>query len=249
MLRYIDMPGSGLPLVFLHGLGLAGSSHYPATVAQPSVAGHRRVLIDLLGHGYSDAPSTFGYSLEEHAQTVAALLDHLGLTGCGVFGHSMGGSIAITLGAKRPDLVSHLMLAEPNLDPGGGFISRFIAGYSEEEFVANGHQALLRRVEQLGFRTSVGSFRVCDARGLYRSGVEVVKGTKPTMRERLYAMEIPRAFLIGERSLPDDEVEQMPKHGVQVHIVPDATHDMMIDNPTGVADAISETLRARAARR
>lgn len=154
----------------------------------------------------------------------------------------MGGAVAITLAALRPDLVFRLILAEANLDPGGGFVSKVIAAQSEDQFVATGHVALLERLTGLGFVTSVGSFRVCDSRGLYRSAVGLVKGTQPTMRERLYEMSMPRAHLFGERSLPDTDTEELPRHGVNTLIVRNAGHDMMFDNPKGVADAIKQTL-------
>jgi hypothetical protein len=44
-------------------------------------------LIDFLGHGYSDKPSDFAYTVEEHARTVVALIDRLDLTDCGLVGH------------------------------------------------------------------------------------------------------------------------------------------------------------------
>ena len=94
----------------------------------PALVGHHSVLVDLLGHGYSDGPQDFNYSLEEHAQTVAELLEHLALRDCVLFGHSMGGAVAITLAALRPELVSQLVIAEGNLDPGGGIISAAIGG-------------------------------------------------------------------------------------------------------------------------
>jgi pimeloyl-ACP methyl ester carboxylesterase len=243
VLRYHDIPGEARPLVFIHGLGCASTSHFSETVADPRLAGHRKILIDLLGHGYSDRPDDFGYSLEEHAETVIELLDHLALQKCALVGHSMGGAIAITVAAIRPDLVSQLILAEPNLNPGGGFVSKLIAGQSEEEFVRTGHQQLLERLTGLGFVTSVGSFRVCSSRGLYRSGVGLAKGTVPTMRDRLYATDIPRAFLAGEKGLPDPVTDELAAHGVQVLVVANAGHDMMFDNPSGVAEAIEQALR------
>ena len=242
VLRYLDLPGDLPPFVFIHGLGCAGTSHFPEVSAHPLISGHRRVLIDLFGHGYSDRPDDFGYTLEEHAQTVAQLLDHLSLTSCGLFGHSMGGSVAITLAALRPDLVSRLILAEANLDPGGGFVSKVITAQSEDEFAATGHGALLERLTGLGFVTSVGSFRICGSRGLYRSAVSLVKGTVPTMRQRLYAMPIPRAYLFGAKSLPDEDTDELPRHGVQALVVANAGHDMMFDNPAGVAEAIKQAL-------
>jgi haloalkane dehalogenase len=63
------------------------------------------------------------------------------------------------------------------------------------------------------------------------------------MRKRLYGMNIPRAFLIGERGLPDPETEELPKHGVDVLIVPEAGHDMAFDNPRGVVAAIQQALQ------
>lgn len=246
VLRYLDIPGDARPLVFIHGLGCASTSHFSETAADPRLVRHRKVLVDLLGHGFSDRPDDFGYSLEEHAETVIQLLDRLALQNCALVGHSMGGSIAITIAATRPDLVSQLILAESNLNPGGGFISKVIAGQSEEEFVRTGHEQLLERLAGLGFVTSVGSFRVCGSHGLYRSGVGLVRGTKPTMRERLYAMRMPRAFLIGEKDLPDPLTDELPSHGVQVFVIANARHDMMFDNPSGVVDAIGQALAVMA---
>jgi pimeloyl-ACP methyl ester carboxylesterase len=246
VIRYMDFDGDQLPLVFIHGLGCAGSSHFPRLLAEPPIAGHRSIVIDLFGHGYSDRPADFGYTLEEHAHTVAQLVDDLGLNGCAVFGHSMGGAIAVTLAAQRPELVSQLILAEANLDPGGGPASTFIASQTEAEFRAGGHQQLLDRLAALGFLTTVGSVRICNTEALHKSAIGLVNGTEPSMRERLYEMHIPRAYLIGERSLPDPETEELPKHGVDVLIVPDAGHDMTFDNPRGVAAAIQQALQSAA---
>jgi pimeloyl-ACP methyl ester carboxylesterase len=128
VMRFLDFDGEREPpLVFIHGLGGAGSAHFPRLLAEPAFAGHRLVAMDLLGHGYSDRPAEFEYSLEDHAETIAQLLDHLRLSRCAVFGHSMGGSVAITLAAQRSELVSRLVLGEANLDPGGGFVSTVIA--------------------------------------------------------------------------------------------------------------------------
>ena len=142
-LRYEDVPGDEEPIVWLHGLGCAASADFAHVAAHPSLRGHRSLLIDLLGHGYSDAPKDFGYALEDHARTVAALMDHLGLSHSPVFGHSMGGSVAITMAAERPDLVSRLIIAEGNLDPGGGTVSSGIARQTDGS--ARGSPARARR--------------------------------------------------------------------------------------------------------
>jgi pimeloyl-ACP methyl ester carboxylesterase len=84
-MRFLDFDGEREPpLVFVHGLGGAGSAHFPRLLAEPAFAGHRLVAMDLLGHGYSDRPAEFDYSLQGHAETVAQLLDHLRLRVRGV---------------------------------------------------------------------------------------------------------------------------------------------------------------------
>ena len=58
--------------------------------------------------------------MEDHAETVACILEHENITSAIVVGHSMGGTVAIMLAISRPDLVSKLIVGEGNLVPGGG---------------------------------------------------------------------------------------------------------------------------------
>jgi pimeloyl-ACP methyl ester carboxylesterase len=242
-LRYLDMPGDDPPIVWIHGLGGASSADFPPVAANAVLNGRRSIVVDLFGHGYSDAPDEFSYALEDHADCVARLLDYLSAKDCAVFGHSMGGSVAITLGAVRPDLVANLIVAEGNLDPGGGIVSAGIAGQTESGFVTAGHAALLEQIFEDFGDPRTQTLRAASPVGLYRTAVGLVKGTEPTMRERIYKLPIPRAYVFGERGLPDPETEQLASHGVPVLVVPDAGHDMPLDNPAGLAHTVAEALR------
>src|SRR3954463_14424578 len=143
-IRYHDLPGCGTPLLFLHGLGCASSCDYPRIASDSALTGRRRLLIDFLGSGFSDHPTSFGYTIDDHAQTVAALVDHVSLDAIDLFGHSMGGSVAIVAARLLGDRVQHLVLGEPNLDPGGGSFSLKIVETPEIDYVAHGHQDLIR---------------------------------------------------------------------------------------------------------
>ena len=77
-LRYDDFSGERPANVYLAGLVMAAHPCFASIVAGHSaLAAHHSVLVDLFGSGYSDAPEEFGYSLEDHAGTVAMLLDEL----------------------------------------------------------------------------------------------------------------------------------------------------------------------------
>src|SRR5258706_9529580 len=99
-LRYHDLPGNGPIRVYLPGLGAAAAS-FLNVVTHHTLLGTRSLLVDFLGSGFSDQPEQFSYSLEDHARTIAELLDHLGAKDCAVIGHSLGGSVAITMAALR----------------------------------------------------------------------------------------------------------------------------------------------------
>jgi pimeloyl-ACP methyl ester carboxylesterase len=243
-LRYLDLPGGEPAHIYLAGLGLASTAGYPRVISGSPLASYRAILPDWFGCGYSDHPEAFGYTINDHAELLAKLLDQLQLRACTLVAHSMGGAVAIALADQRPDLVGRLVLAEANLDPGGGYFSRSVAAYSEQEFVQNGYRLMCEsiRAQALqgdpGYAVAAGMWQVVDARGLHRSAASLVLGCWPSWRDLLYQLEIPRAYLFGEKSLPDPDFEVLPAHGIEVAVVPDAGHGMMWENPDGCAQAI-----------
>lgn len=95
ILRYQDLPDDDLPILFIHGLGCASSLDYAEVIAQPRLSNHRRILVDLLSPGYSDRPDQFDYSAACHADYLEKLVGALKLESLVVYGHSMGGAVAI----------------------------------------------------------------------------------------------------------------------------------------------------------
>jgi pimeloyl-ACP methyl ester carboxylesterase len=63
----------------------------------------------------SDTRDPQPVSFEQHAADAAALLDHLGIDGAHVAGHSTGAAIALQLAVDRPQKVRTLGLLEPPL--------------------------------------------------------------------------------------------------------------------------------------
>ncbi|MDI2131051.1 alpha/beta fold hydrolase [Yinghuangia seranimata] len=118
-LSYVDLGGPGRPVLALHGaygrgrslLGL-GAELGPA---------YRLVAYDQRGHGLSDHPDE--YTLDGLVGDAAAVIEGLGLGPTAVIGHSLGGAVAYHLAARRPELVSALVIADQAVDlrpPAGG---------------------------------------------------------------------------------------------------------------------------------
>jgi pimeloyl-ACP methyl ester carboxylesterase len=250
VIRYHDLPGAEPAVVLLHGLGAAGSSDLIGAACRPPLARRRRLIIDLLGFGYSDRPQGWGYRLADHAAALAAVLDAARPARCWVVGHSMGGTVGIVLASQRPDLVAALVVAEANLDPGVGTGSARIAAWSEAEYLDRGHDEMLASVEaeaaagDPGWSAYAAAFRLADPLAVHRSAVGLLAPIDPTARERLYRFPGPKAFVFGERSLPDPGAGRLAAAGVAVLVVPGASHAMTVEAPDDFARLVGGFLDA-----
>ncbi|MFF4643529.1 alpha/beta fold hydrolase [Streptomyces sp. NPDC001389] len=241
-IRWVELPGEEPARVYLHGLGSTAPAYFAASAVHPRLAGRRSLLLDFLGHGHSDRPEAFPYTLEAHADTVARALTAAGVDAAEVIAHSMGGAVAIVLAARHPHLVSRLVLVDANLDPlpptPGAAGSSGIASYTEEEFLAGGWAEVRDRVGDHWWST----MRLAGRTGLYRSAVNLAAGTTPTMRELLLELEVPRSFLHPEADGSPAGAEDLEAAGVAVVPVPECGHNIMLDNPEGFARAAAEAL-------
>jgi pimeloyl-ACP methyl ester carboxylesterase len=119
-----------MPAVLLiHGTGMSARSWTRQLQSVPGAL--RLIALDLPGHGESDAMPRA--SVEDYAATVADVLRALDCGPAVIVGHSLGGSIAIALAARRPDVVRGLVLIAtcvklPLVDSVGERLVAFLPG-------------------------------------------------------------------------------------------------------------------------
>lgn len=99
--------GQGIAVVFLHGFLENRKMWSPLIAALPRK--YRCIALDLPGHGDSENLA-YVHSMEEMAEVVKTLLDHLKIRRAVVIGHSMGGYVALALSERYPDLLKGLVL-------------------------------------------------------------------------------------------------------------------------------------------
>jgi pimeloyl-ACP methyl ester carboxylesterase len=241
-LRYHDIPGKGNPILFIHGMGCASSCDYPQVISMPPLRGKHAILIDLLGSGFSDKPKSFGYSVTDHARVIGEFIAKSGFKKVHLFGHSMGGSIAIEIATMNKRRIRSIIVSEPNLDPGGGVFSRPITEQSETEYVNRGHRLTIESAIAQDNRIWASSLSLSSPAAIHREAVSLVKGGSPSWREQLINLPIPRTILFGKLSLPDSDTTRLPKFGITVRIVNQAAHSMAWENPAGLAKNINTSL-------
>jgi 3-oxoadipate enol-lactonase len=113
MINGIDMAyrdeGAGQPILFIHAFPLH-SAIWDRQIAAFSPQ-HRVIAPDLRGLG-ATARGSGAASLDQHADDMAALLDHLGIESATVVGLSMGGYITFALWRRHRERIAALVMAD-----------------------------------------------------------------------------------------------------------------------------------------
>ncbi|KAJ7732759.1 Alpha/Beta hydrolase protein [Mycena maculata] len=109
-------PDTGKKVVLIHGLSVPALVWAPL-VPQLVAAGHRVLLYDLYGRGYSDAPAGVAYDPQLYVTQLALLLQHVRWPRARLVGVSMGSAVAAAFVATFPDLVEQevVLLASAGL--------------------------------------------------------------------------------------------------------------------------------------
>jgi pimeloyl-ACP methyl ester carboxylesterase len=105
-IHYIEDPGSGSPVVLIHGLPGTAEDWEDVT---PLLAGHRTIAIDRPGFGYS----TGGYvPFDRQLEVIHELLAKLHVTRPILVGHSYGGTISLGFAERYPNDIRGLVLVD-----------------------------------------------------------------------------------------------------------------------------------------
>ena len=236
-------------VVALHGFTLHGESFrtFAATlnesVAAPDLPGHGRTTIDPV-------------SLHTAAEAISALLAQSANPPV-LLGYSQGGRIALQVALAHPELISGLVVAST------------AAGLSEvdRKVRAVADDALAMRIERIGIerfidewlanpitatdrvttaaRTIDRTFRLeNDSAGLAAALRGMGQATVPDLRDRLPGLEVPACFVAGKLDLHYAELaeEMASLVASEPVIIPEAGHNVILENPGAVAAAVSRLL-------
>ncbi|MFL9845397.1 alpha/beta fold hydrolase [Flavobacterium rhizosphaerae] len=106
-ISYTDT-GSGNTIILLHGF-LENQTMWEFFVQQYSQS-YRVITIDLLGHGKTPCIG-YVHTMEDQADVVYAVVNHLQVSNAIIMGHSMGGYIALAFANLYPEMVKGIVLS------------------------------------------------------------------------------------------------------------------------------------------
>jgi pimeloyl-ACP methyl ester carboxylesterase len=113
-IHYAEGLANGPPLVLLHGLARDWKSFSPLL---PQLAALFRVFaLDLRGHGKSSR-SPREYRISDYALDVSGFMQSVLPSGAAIFGHSLGGEVAMCVAADGHRNISALVVGDPAMSP------------------------------------------------------------------------------------------------------------------------------------
>jgi pimeloyl-ACP methyl ester carboxylesterase len=104
-----NVPGGGVPLVLVHGLGDRSEAWAPM-IKRLKAAGFHVYAPDLLGYGRSPKPADSDYSIATQEQVVADFIRALGLQKTDIGGWSMGGWVTLKLALDHPEMIDRVVV-------------------------------------------------------------------------------------------------------------------------------------------
>jgi pimeloyl-ACP methyl ester carboxylesterase len=220
---YYDIQGEGRPLVLLHG-GVCTIELCLGKVRAQFVKSRRTIAIEQQGHGRTaDIERPLDY--DQMAEDTAALLRQLKVKDADFFGYSMGGSIALRVALRHPDLVRKVAI--------------FGAGYSNEGMVPG----LVESFKTMKADDIPRQFRDAYAKTApdptkWPALVEKIKGlvlnAKDLTAEQVKSIQAPMLVMSADGDIirPEHSVEMyrlLPKG--QLGVLPVADHFAPMERP------------------
>src|ERR1700761_7340716 len=103
------IPGGGIPLVLVHGLGDRGEA-WSEMIPKLRKAGYHVYVPDLLGYGRSPKPADSDYSVATQAKLIEDFIQAIGLQKPDIAGWSLGGWVSMKVALDHPEMVDRLVV-------------------------------------------------------------------------------------------------------------------------------------------
>lgn len=115
---YYEVHGKGEPLVLIAGFS---ADHFAwREVLEDLIEQFQVIIFDNRGVGQSDVPEG-DYSIEQMADDVIGLCQHLNINKAHFLGNSMGGMITQMIGYRHPDYIKSLIISNSAMNRNCGF--------------------------------------------------------------------------------------------------------------------------------
>lgn len=247
--RYLEWPGSGPPLLLLHGLAMVAEAWEPL-IRELGDTGRRIIAPDLRAHGQSH-PAGRRYDIDAYVDDTLAFVDVLELSRPVLAGHSMGARIAMVLAARNPGALAGVVMVDIGPEAWKANWEEAVDGFMSMPRAFQGEQEAIAYASR-GRELSPDARRVFLARLgpapdgalIWRADVDALCAAVRSQRSRNYwreweRIEPPALLMRGERSreLRPHVYEAMQRRNSRPGFVeiPGVGHNIPLSAPDALA--------------
>jgi 3-oxoadipate enol-lactonase len=256
MKLHYEVVGSGPPILMLHGFTNHGMV-WAQQIADLLDAGYRVVLPDLAGHGLSQAADR-KTTVDELAQDMVNLLDHLAIDRTIVCGLSLGGMVAQYMAADHQTRISALVVANSCVDSTAPDVVAAIDSWIEMFEKPNGPllrlQAVWPQMLNERYRASpagdafLESWKRINGKIPGSSFANVARGLQQfKSADRLNKIKVPCLVISGEfdRLFPPAVCQEIANltSGATFAVIGGAGHLSSLDSPREFNDSVLRFLQ------
>lgn len=197
---YYEIYGEGKPLVLIHGGGSTIQTTFGRVI--PMLAKHRQLIaVELQAHGRtSDRDSEV--SFEQDADDVAALLKNLNILKADIFGFSNGGTTALQIAIRHPELVDKIIAASA-LYKRNGVPSQFW-GFMEQARLENMPEQLKEAYKKVASDT-------IGLQVMHDKDAKRMVDFKDIPDEKIKSIKAQTLIIIGDKDVIT------PEHAIEMH--------------------------------
>jgi len=197
---YYEIYGQGKPLILIHGGGSTIQTTFGRII--PMLAKRYKIIaMDLQAHGHTsdrEGPESF----EQDADDVITLLKNLKISKAAFFGFSNGGTTAIQIAIRHPEMVDKIIL-------GSALCKR--NGVSAQFWDFMKHATLANMPEQLKEAYLKVSPNPKGLQIMHDKDAERMVNFKDIPNDEIESIKAPTLIIIGDRDIVK------PEHAIEMH--------------------------------
>lgn len=251
--RSRESPGTGEPLVFVHG-HLASSASWKHVLASAG-GGRPGIAVDVPGFGASDRPWPYDYTVEGEARSIEAFLDARGIRRPVLVGNSLGGAAVMRIAERRADRVAALVLVAaataeapvpwPVLVLRTPILGELALALSTRATVAIGlRRKMYARASSVTPDAIDDAWRPLTIPGTRRAALAAIRTDPRPFRGMESRIAVPTLVVWGEedRMIPLEEARRLAARirGARLEVIHDAGHLPQREQPARFSEVVRE---------
>lgn len=197
---YYEIYGEGQPLVLIHGGGSTIQTSFEKVI--PLFAKHRKLIaVELQAHGRT-SDRNVDLSFEQDADDIASFLEKIGIAKADFFGFSNGGTTALQVAIRHPELVNKLVLGSALAKRNG--VPDWFWSFMAQAKLENMPEQLKQAYKKVSADTN--GLQVMHDRDAKR-----MAHFKDIPDEQIKAVKAPALIIIGDKDVIT------PEHALELH--------------------------------